>query len=287
MIRIVSALFAFAVMLCAWIVLRDPGQPSDATPPMVTRSSTPTETIPLADLSTTESAPALPIVDQAAITAAVAEASAPQNAPDETTASVLSTLTQIAPQEEILVAQAETAVPDATVQSTLAGIMAARGLSQAPDPSQGLTDLVTQALNAGESDAYIQAMLQEVAEQGHVDVSSELRTTDGSVDTRVLLSQIVSQANASGADIQIPEQVATPVAGFAGGAGVETRTVQRASGTETYRFYTVQSGDSLGGIAHHFYGDAALYVVIFEANRQMLSSPDRIRRGQRLVIPKL
>lgn len=65
------------------------------------------------------------------------------------------------------------------------------------------------------------------------------------------------------------------------------RTVQRADRTETYRFYTVQPGDSLGYIAQKFYGDASFYPEIWEANRGILSSPDRIRKGQRLVIPKL
>ncbi len=50
-------------------------------------------------------------------------------------------------------------------------------------------------------------------------------------------------------------------------------------------FYTVQSGDTLGGIANKFYGSAGRYPEIFEANKPMLSDPDRIYPGQNLRIP--
>ncbi len=52
-------------------------------------------------------------------------------------------------------------------------------------------------------------------------------------------------------------------------------------------FYTVQSGDSLSKISKSVYGDAMKYNVIFEANRPMLTDPDKIYPGQKLVIPKL
>ncbi|NND66858.1 MAG: LysM peptidoglycan-binding domain-containing protein, partial [Halioglobus sp.] len=50
-------------------------------------------------------------------------------------------------------------------------------------------------------------------------------------------------------------------------------------------FYEVQSGDTLGAIAKAHYGDASKYTVIFEANRPMLSDPDKIYPGQKLRIP--
>ena len=51
------------------------------------------------------------------------------------------------------------------------------------------------------------------------------------------------------------------------------------------RKYTVQSGDSLSKIAKQFYGDANAYNRIFEANRNILSDPNKIQPGQELVIP--
>ncbi len=55
---------------------------------------------------------------------------------------------------------------------------------------------------------------------------------------------------------------------------------------EADEWYEVKAGDTLGHIAQHFYGKASLYPKIFEANRDILSDPDRIKVGQRLRIPK-
>jgi nucleoid-associated protein YgaU len=50
-------------------------------------------------------------------------------------------------------------------------------------------------------------------------------------------------------------------------------------------YYTVKSGDTLSKIAKHYYGDANKYPEIFEANKPMLSDPDKIYPGQMLRIP--
>lgn len=49
--------------------------------------------------------------------------------------------------------------------------------------------------------------------------------------------------------------------------------------------YVVQKGDTLSKIAREHYGDPMLYPKIFEANRDILSDPNRIKPGQRLRIP--
>jgi nucleoid-associated protein YgaU len=51
--------------------------------------------------------------------------------------------------------------------------------------------------------------------------------------------------------------------------------------------YTVQSGDTLWNIAETVYGDGSKYSKIFEANNELLESPDQIFPGQKLVIPEL
>jgi nucleoid-associated protein YgaU len=50
--------------------------------------------------------------------------------------------------------------------------------------------------------------------------------------------------------------------------------------------YTVQSGDTLSKIAKTHLGDANAYMKIFEANKGILSDPDKIQPGQVLTIPK-
>jgi len=59
-----------------------------------------------------------------------------------------------------------------------------------------------------------------------------------------------------------------------------------ASGGQSSRTYTVQSGDSLSKISRQFYGDANQYMKIFQANRQQLNNPNEIKPGQELVIPE-
>jgi nucleoid-associated protein YgaU len=55
------------------------------------------------------------------------------------------------------------------------------------------------------------------------------------------------------------------------------------------KFYTVEKGDTLWKIAEEQYGHGkgAKYTQIFEANKPMLSHPDKIYPGQVLRIPPL
>ena len=52
-------------------------------------------------------------------------------------------------------------------------------------------------------------------------------------------------------------------------------------------WHEVVSGDTLSKIAKEFYGDAMKYPAIFEANKPMLTHPDKIYPGQMLRIPPL
>ena len=56
--------------------------------------------------------------------------------------------------------------------------------------------------------------------------------------------------------------------------------------SSTARSYTVQPGDSLSKISKQFYGDANKYMKIFEANKDKLSDPDKVRAGMELLIPQ-
>ena len=49
--------------------------------------------------------------------------------------------------------------------------------------------------------------------------------------------------------------------------------------------HLVQAGDTLSKLAQKYYGDASLYPKIFEANRDVLSDPNKIKVGQKLRIP--
>ena len=49
--------------------------------------------------------------------------------------------------------------------------------------------------------------------------------------------------------------------------------------------YTVKAGDTLSKIAKEHLGNASAYMAIFEANRDQLTDPDKIKPGQVLKIP--
>ena len=60
-----------------------------------------------------------------------------------------------------------------------------------------------------------------------------------------------------------------------------------ADGEEAFENYTVQKGDTLTGIAFKAYGHASRWRRIYEANRDVINNPDRLRPGMTLQIPRL
>jgi nucleoid-associated protein YgaU len=56
-------------------------------------------------------------------------------------------------------------------------------------------------------------------------------------------------------------------------------------GGSAAKYYTVVSGDTLSKISKQYYGNANEYMKIFEANKPMLTHPDKIYPGQTLRIP--
>ena len=54
-----------------------------------------------------------------------------------------------------------------------------------------------------------------------------------------------------------------------------------------YHRHTVSSGETLGGIAKHYFKNAMKYKEIFAANTNTLDNPDVIKVGQVLDIPNL
>lgn len=145
-----------------------------------------------------------------------------------------------------------------------AGILAdIQGTSGKTATSKTMQSLVAQALREGQSDAYIDTLLNEAAAKGDVAVPAALVTSTGRVDTSTLLASIVTEAQKSQNPTVTPEPRPT----------VQAQT------------YVVREGESLGGIAQRIYGDAAFYTTIYQANRRALASPDQVRAGQKLIIP--
>ena len=61
--------------------------------------------------------------------------------------------------------------------------------------------------------------------------------------------------------------------------------VKSGGSSTAARIYEVVSGDSLSKIALREYGDAKQWNRIFEANKDILTDPNKIKPGQKLKIP--
>jgi len=88
------------------------------------------------------------------------------------------------------------------------------------------------------------------------------------------------------ADQATKEKIALCAGNVAGVTGVKNMMTVDQSAPEA-KFYTVVSGDNLSKISKAQYGDPNKYMTIFEANKPMLTHPDKIYPGQVLRIPPL
>lgn len=85
-------------------------------------------------------------------------------------------------------------------------------------------------------------------------------------------------------DQETKEKILLCCGNVAGVASVNDQmTVEQP--VEESRYYEVKKGDTLSKIAKDHYGNANAYMKIFEANKPMLSHPDKIYPGQTLRIP--
>lgn len=99
----------------------------------------------------------------------------------------------------------------------------------------------------------------------------------GEAPSQELKNQVwdaIKKVDASGADLVAD----ITVAAGQGGPGAAQTTAPGGS-------YTVKAGDTLSKIAREFYGNANDYMRIFDANKDKLTDPDKIKPGQVLAIP--
>ncbi len=82
---------------------------------------------------------------------------------------------------------------------------------------------------------------------------------------------------------EMKEKIILAVGNVAGVAEVEAEDDEDGPAP---RFHTVEKGDTLSGIAKATLGNANRYMEIYEANKPMLTHPDKIYPGQMLRIPE-
>jgi len=119
-----------------------------------------------------------------------------------------------------------------------------------PEAASGLESMVIDALGQGQSETYIDALVNDAAQKGRVEVPSALVTPEGRVDTAVLLSALSQPARP-----RVPPS------------------------------YTVATGDSLAAIAYRFYGDLNRQADIVAVNHDTLGAGVRLQVGQVINLP--
>ena len=142
----------------------------------------------------------------------------------------------------------------------------------------GLFDFVKAAgkkLGFGDDDAKAaEALKKEI--DSH-DLGSDGVTIEVDGDKAIIKGEVASQ--------EALEKIIIAAGNVEGISKIETQV--KAPDAKQSSFHTVAKGDSLWKIAAEHYGNGSKYPAIFEANKPMLSHPDKIYPGQVLRIPAL
>lgn len=152
-----------------------------------------------------------------------------------------------------------------------------------------LNSLVEKAVAEGKTSEEVLQLIEEaLGRKGGASLQELLGRRH--LDLRQILRQLVERAAARAANpgdaytrALLEEGNSTRVDATAG-AGVRTAAVSGAT-TAGGRIITVQPGDTLGTLARRYYGDAAMWRRIYQANRDRIANPDLLLAGQRIRIP--
>ncbi len=122
-----------------------------------------------------------------------------------------------------------------------------------------------------------------------VTIADEVATVTGLAKDRAEASKIVMAVGNNDGIQKVDNQMRVPLASVqpAAGAAAAPAEGDDHADEDAVVFYPVEKGDTLSGIAKRLYGDPNKYMKIFEANKPMLSHPDKIYPGQVLRVPPL
>lgn len=120
-------------------------------------------------------------------------------------------------------------------------------------------------------------LLLKRIQQQNLDISDLKVKYNGSTDTAEISGSAATQADREKAIIAI---------GNVQNVAKVIDNIDIKDDAPESTMYTVKSGDTLSKISAEVYGSANEYNKIFEANKPMLTSPDKIYPGQVLRIPK-
>ena len=150
---------------------------------------------------------------------------------------------------------------------------------------QALTTLVDKATRQGKTSKDILALIEEaLAEKDEATLMALIERAGGKVELQNLLRALVRKA-------ALETQASDPYTRMLKQESESTRVVaaarQRAesSAPRGGRVITVRPGDTLGTLALQHYGSSRRWRDIYEANRDVLKSPDLVPAGIRLRLP--
>ena len=146
---------------------------------------------------------------------------------------------------------------------------AAKAVAAAPDPAAAQAKLAEMNAVAG-------AAIEKYIGTQMLNADGLSVAFDGTTSTVTVSGQAPDQAT--------KEKILLCCGNVAGVAAVNDMMTVAEPAAES-RFHLVEKGDTLSAVAKKAYGNANAYMKIFEANKPMLSHPDKIYPGQLLRIP--
>ena len=74
-----------------------------------------------------------------------------------------------------------------------------------------------------------------------------------------------------------------------GNTSIETtpENIERVNKTKPIKFHIVKQGETLSSISEFHYKTSKNWKIILDANRDVLSNPDKLKAGMKLIIPEL
>lgn len=154
----------------------------------------------------------------------------------------------------------------------------------APAAAPGPADVARLNQEAGDAiERYVQQLgLQVQGLQVQFDGASSTATVSGQAPDQATKEKVLLACGNVQGVAAVHDQLT--LAGAPAATQAQAAVPQSAAQAPA-QFHTVASGETLSKVAAQYYGSANAYMKIFEANRPMLSDPNKIYPGQVLRIP--